>query len=266
MRDAEQKRIYFVGRAGDIRLDHMSASRQHACLEASDSRLVLRDLGSRNGTYEIRGNTPVPFSEGEIYLDQVFAFGVCVRSVRQMLAEVGATGQWLTRANRRAGGRQDPSNHGDGGVQIGSSAPTIDAGNGRIQAKLAMLVSEACVSEQICESTGIDVTVLRERKNVPDFDRTDQIEPITALENEIGLLREMLANVSRERDAAQRVADLSLERIELQEMLIAHIKTTELGLGPASAAGRSGRNEGATPQTPDGLSDLTRRYFVPKHR
>ncbi len=87
------KLSYIIGRAGDITLYDDTVSRRHASLELHGSELFLRDLDSRNGTYEIRDNKLVPFKAGAVTRDQVFAFGECVRSVVQLLAEIdGATG------------------------------------------------------------------------------------------------------------------------------------------------------------------------------
>lgn len=83
------KQSFIIGRAGHITLYDDTVSRRHACLEVEDDALYLRDLKSRNGTYEIRDKKLVPFTYGRIRSDQVFAFGECVRSVVQLLKEAG---------------------------------------------------------------------------------------------------------------------------------------------------------------------------------
>ena len=75
------KQSFIIGRAGDVTLYDDTVSRRHACLEVEDEGMFLRDLESRNGTYEIRDKKLVPFASGAVYPDQVFAFGECVRSV-----------------------------------------------------------------------------------------------------------------------------------------------------------------------------------------
>lgn len=96
------KRTYIIGRAGDISLYDDTVSRRHACLEVEDGQLFLRDLDSRNGTYELREKRLVPFSAGAVTRDQVFAFGECVRSVVQLLAEAGDLESLADTAGREA--------------------------------------------------------------------------------------------------------------------------------------------------------------------
>lgn len=79
------RQSFIIGRAGDIKLYDDTVSRRHACLEVEDGVLFLRDLESRNGTYEIRDRHLTPFVAGAVTTDHVFAFGECVRSVAQLL-------------------------------------------------------------------------------------------------------------------------------------------------------------------------------------
>lgn len=264
MRDTEHKKTYFIGRAGDIRLDHTSASRHHACLDVSDSKLVLRDLASRNGTFEIRGEKPVPFAEGEVHVEQVFAFGICVRSIRQMLAEVGASGRWRASADVRDGKIQVLADAGADGMRTDSNPLDSEARICRIQTKLKALLIEAESDVAISDPDRPNVTTSSEEKPAPDFDSTDTFESISTLEQEIELLRGLLDTVSRERDAVQRVADLSLKRIDLQQSLIANIETAASETTPVAVPAEQGSEEGANVQTLHEEVDLTRRYFLPK--
>lgn len=84
-----EKSRYIIGRAGDITLYDDTVSRRHASLDIDDGAMVLKDLDSRNGTYEIRDKKLVPFRGGVVTADQVFAFGECVRSIRQLLNAAG---------------------------------------------------------------------------------------------------------------------------------------------------------------------------------
>lgn len=102
------KRSYIIGRAGDISLYDDTVSRRHACLEIDGDRLILRDLDSRNGTYELRDKVLVPFTQGAVTRDQVFAFGECVRSVLQLLAEVGAADALADTAGGEHAATPDP--------------------------------------------------------------------------------------------------------------------------------------------------------------
>ncbi|MGE0484839.1 MAG: FHA domain-containing protein [Gammaproteobacteria bacterium] len=97
------RQTYIIGRAGDIKLYDDTVSRRHACLEIEDGTMFLRDLDSRNGTYEIRDKQLVPFAAGVIDTDQVFAFGECVRSALQLLDMVA-----------------------EGGGDVGGLAPSMD--------------------------------------------------------------------------------------------------------------------------------------------
>lgn len=80
-----RKRIYLIGREGNVRLHDETVSRRHARLEVDGDTVTLRDLGSRNGTYEVRDRELVPFTEGQVIRSQVFAFGECVRTVAQLI-------------------------------------------------------------------------------------------------------------------------------------------------------------------------------------
>jgi putative transposase len=82
------KQTFTIGRAGDIKLYDDTVSRHHACLEIEEGQLQLRDLRSRNGTYELQDKQLIPFTGGRIERGQVFAFGECVRSVTQLLEAV----------------------------------------------------------------------------------------------------------------------------------------------------------------------------------
>ncbi len=79
------KRIYLIGRHGNVKLNDETVSRRHARLEVDGDTLHLKDLGSRNGTYEVRGAELLPFSAGPVQRTQVFAFGECVRTVAQLI-------------------------------------------------------------------------------------------------------------------------------------------------------------------------------------
>lgn len=79
------KKSYVIGRAGDLKLNDETVSRRHALLEVDGDSLFLRDMDSRNGTYEIRDKEPVPFTAGPVTMDQIFAFGECVRGIGQLL-------------------------------------------------------------------------------------------------------------------------------------------------------------------------------------
>lgn len=79
------KNSYIIGRAGDIPLYDDTVSRRHARLDVDGDEYFLTDLESRNGTYLIRDKQLLPFTKGRVTVDQVFAFGECVRTLPQLL-------------------------------------------------------------------------------------------------------------------------------------------------------------------------------------
>ena len=142
----------------------------------------------------------------------------------------------------------------------------VDARLKRVQTKIVELLNSAL------SDAGMDdyaETVLQERAGPADEQNDDVDEKdgsITALKQEVEALRKMIAAVSRERDAVQRVSDLNLERLELQDELIAHMTTEKTGVDMDSTSEIPGVNEKTDLQTLDDRVELDRRFFVPKHR
>lgn len=112
---------FTIGRAGDITLYDDTVSRRHAVLEIEGDVIRLRDLDSRNGTYKIIDKKLVPFANGEVYADEVFAFGECVRSVKQLLSETGGAYSRLEETSVWFGADDDDSLRA---TQAGFSLPS----------------------------------------------------------------------------------------------------------------------------------------------
>ncbi len=83
-------RFLTIGRDGDIKFYDRSVSRQHAVIVISQDSIFLRDLNSTNGTYLVKNNRLVAFSEGYVQLNQTIALGNIYCSVQQLLNLVGA--------------------------------------------------------------------------------------------------------------------------------------------------------------------------------
>lgn len=256
MSDGKQKRTYVIGRGGDIRLDHTSASRHHACLTVSDGAIALHDLDSHNGTFRIDGLDAVPFAGGEIFLDEVFAFSVCIRSVRQMLEEVGEAGSWPVSGER-------PERAPTIAQSASRAWPTDTLAGARIanvRAKISTLLTDAFAES--AESAGCRThnPNAGSRANTGESQANDQ--SIAALQHEVEALRKMLVSVCRERDAVQRISELSFERIELQNSLISRLDANNNAVDMNSTAELPAIEEPeAKLESLDGHVDLDRRYY-----
>ena len=78
-------RAFIIGREGHIYIDSSIASKNHAEIRVSRGKILLRDLGSTNGTYLIKNNKKVFFEKGEVSLEQKVIIGGKVNSVRGLL-------------------------------------------------------------------------------------------------------------------------------------------------------------------------------------
>lgn len=85
-------RTYIIGRRGEITLNDDTVSGRHAELTVLDGSFFLTDLGSTNGTWQLVNGQRQPFIRGPVLAGQEFAFGNCVRSVRQLVDAVEAIG------------------------------------------------------------------------------------------------------------------------------------------------------------------------------
>lgn len=70
-----------------VGLAHPTVSRRHAELAVEDDRIVLRDIGSRNGTFLLRGGRKVRVDERVVEPGQLVFFGDCLRRVGSLLSE-----------------------------------------------------------------------------------------------------------------------------------------------------------------------------------
>jgi len=78
-------RSYIVGREGHIYLGDSSISRQHAEIKFIDGKIRLRDLGSTNGIYLVKGNRAVRIQESYVQPQQPIVIGRCRCTVQELL-------------------------------------------------------------------------------------------------------------------------------------------------------------------------------------
>jgi len=222
------KRSYIIGRAGDISLYDDTVSRRHACLEIDGDRLILRDLDSRNGTYELRDKVLVPFMQGTVTRDQVFAFGECVRSVMQLLAEVGAADALADTAGGEHSAMPDPMDVTHVSINV---EPRRRLSPHDIVAMLDK-VEDASAAGDSLESALASLGITPQR-----YERWCREHGATRAERSGA---EAMAELRRENERLRRlVADLSLENAALKEALRAAQQETPRNDAPPTAVAPS---------------------------
>lgn len=85
------KKVFVIGRCGDIRLDDESVSKQHAEIQIRGNEIYLRDLNSTNGTYLLKNNRLIHFYEGYVQYNQQVVFGEKIYSICALLDMVDMT-------------------------------------------------------------------------------------------------------------------------------------------------------------------------------
>jgi len=213
------KQSYIIGRGGHVTLYDDTVSRRHACLEVEDGVLFLRDLESRNGTYEIRDKKLVPFTSGVVFSDQVFAFGECVRSVTQLLKEAGVT----ENSENAPAGVDDNSEHDEDALnstQIGFQVPAGPRLSGadiiEMLENIETQLEDGGVLSEIC--AGLNITEQR-------YQRWCGEHGVTRHERERSVADLKLENAH----LRMLVADLSLERNALQQALLGSGSSVDIG-------------------------------------
>ena len=83
------KRVYSIGRKGQIKLDDDCVSKQHAELTVSNGEFYLRDCGSANGIYLVKNKRLVPFQEGFVQLHQLVVLGQYMYTISRLLEWAG---------------------------------------------------------------------------------------------------------------------------------------------------------------------------------
>ncbi len=78
-----------IGREAQIKLDDISLSRGHAEIRFVNGKLVLRDLGSTNGTFLHVNGQFVPVGETTVFPDQIVALGSGQYRIKALLAMIG---------------------------------------------------------------------------------------------------------------------------------------------------------------------------------
>ena len=203
------KTPYIIGRAGDITLYDDTVSRRHACLEIDSEELFLRDLDSRNGTYEIIDEKLVPFTAGAVNPDQVFAFGECVRSVAQLLSAAEAAGMVLSETFGAEPEGADPLD----ATKIGFSiAPRKRLTSANIIEMLEQAEDESEAGKPLTEICGgLGITTQRYQRWCTEYGatRTEREEGIAALRRENQRLRKLVADLSLEREVLKDALKVS---------------------------------------------------------
>ncbi len=80
-------RFLVIGRQGDIVLDDPTVSRNHASIHVSKNGIYLQDLNSTNGTFLVKNNRLIAFSEGYVQFNQHIVLGNLHRSIQQLLEQ-----------------------------------------------------------------------------------------------------------------------------------------------------------------------------------
>ncbi len=82
-------RAYTIGRDGHIRIDDTSLSRGHAELKFTAGKILLRDLGSTNGTYLMVNNKPIKIDQTYVNPNQRVVLGNGHYKIKELLARAG---------------------------------------------------------------------------------------------------------------------------------------------------------------------------------
>src|SRR5271169_1742790 len=88
-----------IGRSPDnsIAIDNVSVSAHHACIEIQQGRMVLRDLGSLNGTFvnsqrvqstTLKGDDVISIGKHSIYVDETNRMELSRADVAQAMREL----------------------------------------------------------------------------------------------------------------------------------------------------------------------------------
>ena len=95
--------IIKIGRGpkNDIVLDNRTVSREHAILEVNDGRILVKDLGSKSGTYIAIGDKFHRATYHEVRENQIVLFGNEQRLVSDLIRQV-------TEKNRQAVYKRNP--------------------------------------------------------------------------------------------------------------------------------------------------------------
>lgn len=206
------KQRIIIGRAGDVTLYDDTVSRKHACLELEDGQMFLEDLDSRNGTYELRDKKLVPFRSGSVYPDQVFAFGECVRSIRQILKQAGVGGDGVEQAVAAGSDDEDPLD----ATRIGFSVPQRKRLTRADIIGLLEQVEDALEAggdlDGVCEELGITAQRYHRWCEEHGATRAERDQPLEALRQENERLRRLISDLMLERETLRdQVRDLGGE-------------------------------------------------------
>jgi pSer/pThr/pTyr-binding forkhead associated (FHA) protein len=83
-------RTYIIGREGHIYINDPAVSKQHAELQIINGEILIRDLGSTNGTFLVKNQRLVPIHESYVQINQLIVLGNKQYTVRALLEIAGA--------------------------------------------------------------------------------------------------------------------------------------------------------------------------------
>lgn len=201
------KKTYIIGRAGDITLYDDTVSRRHARLDIDGDRYELTDLDSRNGTYEIRDRQPVPFRGGVVTRQQVFAFGECVRSMEQLLAAVQGDGPAVPPAP--AAGDADPRDATLLGVDMPAVQRLAVSDILKLLERAEDMLAAGGERKQVWAALGINEQRYERWSREYGATRADRDLAVRELRRENERLRQLVADISLERDALRDALELA---------------------------------------------------------
>ena len=233
------RKSYIIGRAGHIALYDDTVSRRHARLDIDGDQYFLTDLESRNGTYEIRDKQLVPFTKGEVSIDQVFAFGECVRNMGQLLASVAS----LSAAPPQppAGPEFELSEDPPPPPPV-ASFDTTSASVPPVQRLSAVdiiglleraedMLEDGETLTAVCEVLGISEQRYQRWCREYGATRLEREGNTLALRRENERLRKLVSDLSLERDALREALELARSRLRADPGLPPNLSVVVLGDG-----------------------------------
>ena len=79
-------KAYIIGREGDIQIDSLTVSKQHAEMIVKNRRVYLRDLKSKNGIFVVIDKRLERLKEGYVSHDQPLMIGKVKCTLRSLLS------------------------------------------------------------------------------------------------------------------------------------------------------------------------------------
>lgn len=228
------KKSFIIGRAGHIALYDDTVSRRHARLDIDGDRYFLTDLDSRNGTYEIREKQLVPFSSGEVTIDQVFAFGECVRNMGQLLANVASLVAAQPAQESGVEPSVPPANAASHDTTSASVPPVqrlspTDIVN--LLERAEDMLEDGVTLTEVCDTLGISDQRYQRWCREYGATRLERQGSTQALRRENERLRKLVSDLSLERDALREALELARSRVRGEGVLPPNLSVVVVGDG-----------------------------------